>query len=142
MTPFPDSFHEWLSPQECDIIDQTLLPTRDRFSIRMTVYSLRYLLHLSQPVGLNIETLDPQHIRTLLEQDKTLPVPEEASVTDLLVRILSSSLKPLQAIAQQVNVPIEQLTLEQIIQWFKAQALANTAALDPAVSASTPLSLE
>lgn len=142
MTPFPDSFHEWLSPQECDVIDQTLLPTRDRFSIRMTVYSWRYLLHLSQPEGLTIAALDPQHIRALLQQDKTLPVPEEASVTDLLVRILSSSLKPLQIIAHEANVPIEQLTLEQIIQWFKAQALTNTVTLDPTIAASTPLPLE
>ncbi len=127
MLNFPESFGQFLSPQECTQIDQTLLPTRDRFSIRITVYSWRYLQQVSQGLGTTIAQLQPQQISAWIRQDNSLSLqaPADESFIELFDRLLISSLIPLQKIAQQENIAIEKLTLSQIIAWFEAQVKAS-----------------
>lgn len=127
MQNFPESFGQFLSPDECAQIDQTLLPTRDRFSIRITVYSWRYLQQVSQKLGIPIADLQPQQIRDWIREDESLnlQVPADGSFIELFDRLLISSLVPLQNIAQQENIAIEKLTLSQIIGWFEAQVKAS-----------------
>ena len=126
MLNFPESFGQFLSPQECTQIDQTLLPTRDRFSIRITVYSWRYLQQVSQGLGITIAKLQPQQISAWIRQDASLNLqePSDESFIELFDRLLISSLIPLHKIAQQENVAIESLTLSLIIGWFEAQVKA------------------
>lgn len=126
MLNFPESFGQFLSPEECAQIDQTLLPTRDRFSIRITVYNWRYLQQVSQALGAIIAELQPQQISTWIRQDASLNLqePADGSFIELFDRLLISSLIPLQKIAQQENIAIEKLTLPQIIGWFEAQVKA------------------
>lgn len=126
MLNFPESFGQFLSPEECAQIDQTLLPTRDRFSIRITVYSWRYLQQVSQGLGTTIAELQPQQISDWIRQDASLNLqaPADESFIELFDRLLISSLIPLQKIAQQENIAIEKLTLLQIIGWFEAQVKA------------------
>ena len=126
MLNFPESFDQFLSPEECAQIDQTLLPTRDRFSIRITVYSWRYLQRVSEGLGIPMADLQPQHIRDWIHQDATLqtsPVSDESFI-ELLDRLLVSSFGPLQKIARQESTVIERLTLPQIINWFEQQVKA------------------
>lgn len=126
MLNFPESFDQFLSPEECAQIDQTLLPTRDRFSIRITVYSWRYLQRVSEGLGIPMADLQPQHIRDWIHQDATLqtsPVSDESFI-ELLDRLLVSSFGPLQKIARQESTAIERLTLSQIINWFEQQVKA------------------
>lgn len=127
MLNFPESFGQFLSPEECAQIDQTLLPTRDRFSIRITVYSWRYLQQVSQGLGITIAELQPQQISDWIRQDNSLNLqaPADESFIELFDRLLISSLIPLQKIAQQENIAIEMLTLPQIIGWFEAQVKAS-----------------
>jgi len=126
MLNLPESFNQFLTPEECAQIDGTLLPTRDRFSIRITVYSWRYLQQVSQGLGVGIADLQPQQIEDWLRQDSSLQAQELAdeSFMDLFSRLLISSLTPLQKISQQENVEIEALTLSQIIAWFENQVKA------------------
>jgi hypothetical protein len=126
MLNLPESFNQFLTPEECAQIDGTLLPTRDRFSIRITVYSWRYLQQVSQGLGFRIADLHPQQIEDWLRQDSSLQAQELAdeSFMDLLSRLLISSLTPLQKIAQHESVEIEGLTLSQIIAWFENQVKA------------------
>ncbi len=126
MLNFPESFGQFFSPEECAQIDQTLLPTRDRFSIRITVYSWRYLQQVSQGLGTTIAELQPQQISDWIRQDASLNLqaPADESFIELFDRLLISSLIPLQKIAQQENIAIEKLTLLQIIGWFEAQVKA------------------
>ncbi len=126
MLNLPESFNQFLTPEECTQIDGTLLPTRDRFSIRITVYSWRYLRQVSQGLGIGIADLQPQQITDWLRQDSSLQAQELAdeSFMDLFGRLLISALAPLQKIAQQENVEIEALTLPQIIAWFEAHVKA------------------
>jgi hypothetical protein len=122
----PESFNQFLTPEECAQIDGTLLPTRDRFSIRITVYSWRYLRQVSQGLGVGIADLHPQQIEDWLRQDSSLQAQELAdeSFMDLFSRLLISALTPLQKIAQAENVEVEALTLAQIIAWFENQVKA------------------
>jgi hypothetical protein len=126
MLNFPESFGQFLSPEECTQIDQTLLPTRDRFSIRITVYSWRYLQQVSQGLGISIAELQPQQISAWIRQDASLNLqePSDESFIELFDRLLLSSFIPLQKIAQQENTAIENLTLLPIIGWFEAQVKA------------------
>jgi hypothetical protein len=126
MLNLPESFNQFLTPEECTQIDGTLLPTRDRFSIRITVYSWRYLQQVSQGLGIRIADLQPQQITDWLRQDSSLQAQklEDESFMDLFSRLLISALTPLQKISQQENVEIEALTLLQIISWFEAQVKA------------------
>jgi hypothetical protein len=127
MQNFPESFNQFLSPEECAEIDRTLLPTRDRFSIRIAVYSWRYLQRVSAGLGIAIADLAPVQISDWICQDaalQTLTATDE-SLIELLDRLVISSLGPLQKIAQQENTIIEQLTLPQIINWFEAQVKAS-----------------
>jgi hypothetical protein len=126
MLNFPESFGQFLSPEECTQIDQTLLPTRDRFSIRITVYSWRYLQQVSQGLGMTIAELQPQQISAWIRQDTSLNLqePSDESFIELFDRLLLSSLIPLQKIAQHEDTAIENLTLSTIIGWFEAQVKA------------------
>jgi hypothetical protein len=127
MQNFPESFNQFLSPEECAEIDQTLLPTRDRFSIRVAVYSWRYLQQVSMGLEIALADLAPVQISDWICQDvalQTLTATDE-SLIELLDRLVISSLVPLQKIAQQENTIIEQLTLPQIINWFEAQVKAS-----------------
>jgi hypothetical protein len=58
MLNLPESFNQFLLPEECAQIDQTLLPTRDRFSTQITVCSWRYLQQVSTGLGVAITSLD------------------------------------------------------------------------------------
>jgi hypothetical protein len=127
MLNLPESLDQFLSADECAQIDQTLLPTRDRFSIRITVYSWRYLQRVSEGVGIAIADLTPAQISDWICQDAALQTSAatDESFVELLDRLVISSLGPLQKIAQQENTIIEQLTLPQIINWFEAQVKAS-----------------
>jgi hypothetical protein len=122
----PEALGGLLSEAECAQIDQTLLPTRDRFSIRITVYSWRYLLQLAQELRLKVAQLTPTQIQTKLEGDPQLQSQEnfDASFVDWFCNLLTSSLGPLQTIAQELNLEIEELSLSQIVNWFEQRVKA------------------
>jgi hypothetical protein len=127
MLNLPESLHQFLSPEECAQIDQTLLPTRDRFSIRITVYSWRYLQQVSEGLGIAIADLQPQHITDWLRHDASLQTSDHLDETfvDWFSNLLVSSRSPLATLAQETQTPIEQLTLTQIIDWFHAKVKAT-----------------
>jgi hypothetical protein len=127
MLNLPESFNQLLSAEECAQIDQTLLPTRDRFSIRIAVYSWRYLQQVSQGLGITVAELQPQHIVDWLQQDASLQNQElsDDAFIELFERLLVSSLEPLKKIAQREEIEIESLTLPQILSWFEDQVKAS-----------------
>jgi len=87
--------------------------------------------------GLKITELLSMKFEEVLNEDKTvkefysLPVKDEkfkqeiesdATFEDFFTRLVISSLKPLKQLSQATNIPIESLTVEQVIQWFEQQA--------------------
>jgi hypothetical protein len=122
MLNLPDAFNQFLTDEECAQIDQTLLPTRDRFSIRITVYSWRYLQQVSQGLGVPMAALQSQQILDWLRNDPQMQSAVlDDGFTDWFGNLLNASLVPLSKIARQANGEIENLSLYEIISWFKAQ---------------------
>ena len=122
--PLPESFNALLTEAECAQIDQTLLPTRDRFSIRLKVYAARYLSQVAERLNTSVSTLTPEQISDQLRQDSNLRQ-EDGSVEEPFAEwfgnLLTASLKPLEQMAEDTGVAIEALTLEHIIDWQRSQ---------------------
>lgn len=127
MPEMPQAFNDLLTLEECAAIDQTLLPTRDRFSIRITVYSWRYLAKVSTALGTPVADLTAPQIYNWVGEDPkmTATAGQGEEFVGWFANLLHSSLKPLQQIAQAHETSIETLTLEQIINWFEEQVKAT-----------------
>ncbi|MEO0378130.1 MAG: hypothetical protein AAF329_26735 [Cyanobacteria bacterium P01_A01_bin.17] len=121
MPEMPQAFNDLLTLEECTAIDQTLLPTRDRFSIRITVYSWRYLYKVSAGLETKIADLSTSQIYNWVGEDPKMAATEGQGeeFVGWFANLLHSSLKPLQQIAEANETGIENLTLAQIIHWFE-----------------------
>ncbi|WP_299415331.1 hypothetical protein [Acaryochloris sp. IP29b_bin.148] len=120
MAELPQSLSGLLTLEENAQIDQTLLPTRERFSIRLTVYCWRYLQQLSEKLQTPIESLKSEQIHEWVAKDTQLQEGQhvDADFMDWFSHLVTSSLKPLDAIAQQHQVPIHDLTFDKVIHWY------------------------
>jgi hypothetical protein len=117
----PDQF---LTPEECAEVDATLMPARDRFTARVSIYSLRSLKQVAQTTGVSVHELTDQQIVDWVEQDPTLR-PEDGfdpSFKQFFARLVIASLRPLKQIAQESDVAIESLTVPQVVSWFEKEA--------------------
>lgn len=110
-----------LSVQECQEIDQLLLPAADRFAIRVAVYALRYLKAVVPDRPL--EELTPAQIYEYIAADPRLQAEEEqqAGFITWYGQILISALKQLQLIAASEQVSVAALEVAQISRWFQRQ---------------------
>ncbi|WAL61564.1 hypothetical protein [Thermocoleostomius sinensis] len=127
MSQLPQSSDQFLTPEECAEVDATLMPARDRFTARVSIYSLRSLKQIAQAAGITIDTLTEQQIIDWVEQDPTLR-PEDGfdpNFKRFFARLVISSLRPLKQIAQEADVAIEALTLSQVVSWFEKEAKAR-----------------
>ncbi len=120
MAEIPQALSSLLTLEENAQIDQTMLPTRERFSIRLTVYCWRYLQQLSAKLQTPIESLQPEQINEWVSKDTQLQEGQhvDADFIDWFSYLVTSSLKPLGAIAQQNQVHIHDLTLDTVIHWY------------------------
>jgi len=120
MAELPQALSSLLTLEENAQIDQTLLPTRDRFSIRLTIYCWRYLQQLSTKLKTPIESLQPAQINEWVAKDTQLQGGQhvDADFMDWFSYLVTSSLKPLGAISQHHQVSINDLTLHQVINWY------------------------
>lgn len=119
--------NQLLTVEEAQAIEQTLLPAQERFFIRITLYSLRYLNPIADRENIALERLSPEVIYRWLEQDATLMDEEEQSPGFLIWygQFLIASLKQLQQAGQFYQVNPDELSLEQVIDWFRSQAQAR-----------------
>jgi predicted methyltransferase len=123
MQSIPNALENLLAPEECAQIDQTLLPTRDRFAMRISIYAWRYLQQVSTRIGVPMIDLTPTQIHDALQADPALqtePGMDEAFV-DWFSRLLVSALGSLTKIANQLDTAMEALSFEQIVNWFVEQ---------------------
>ena len=125
--PLPDSFSTLLTEAECAQIDQTLLPTRDRFNIRLKIYAARYLTQVAQTLETPIAALTSEQIMEQLRLDPNLQQDGafEESFAEWFGNLLTASRKPLAQMAGDAGIAIEQLSLDQIIDWHRKQVDAN-----------------
>jgi hypothetical protein len=118
---------EFLTPEECATIDQSLMTARDRFSTRVAVYALRSLKAISKETGVAIAHLETQQIAEWINTDPSLS-PEhgfDSNFRGFFLQLVMASLRPLRQAADALNTPIEALTLDQVIAWFEQEAKAR-----------------
>ncbi|NJN87541.1 MAG: hypothetical protein HC881_16060 [Leptolyngbyaceae cyanobacterium SL_7_1] len=115
---------QFLTPEESAEVDRAMLTARDRFSARVSIYSLRALKQIGQQQEVPIEALQAETITNWVEQDPTLQ-PEQgfdSNFKRFFSRLVISSLKPLKQIAVEREMAIETLTPAQVITWFEKEA--------------------
>jgi hypothetical protein len=116
---------EFLTPEECAEVDQALLSSRDKFSTRVAIYSLRSLKQIAQETGQSVESVAPDEIAAWVEHDRSTnasSLQTDAGFIQFFTQLVLSSLKPLHHIAEEEQVAIAQLTPAQIIAWFERRA--------------------
>lgn len=121
-------FAHLLTPEESHQVDAALLTSRDKFSVRVALYGLRVLQQVATAEGVPLNQLTPAQIQSWLGQDSTAIAVIEAQSMEVdpqfqefWAKLLWSSLKPLQAAANQVQAEITALTVPQVIAYFEAQ---------------------
>lgn len=115
---------EFLTPEECAAVDQALLSSRDKFSTRVAIYSLRSLKQIAQDTSQPIEQIATAEVAEWVRQDRTSQAGLEidAGFIRFFTQLVLSSLKPLRQLAEQEQVAIAELQPEQIIAWFEQVA--------------------
>jgi hypothetical protein len=124
MTDLPKQPDQFLTPEESAEVDKAMLTARDRFSTRVTIYSLRSLKQIAQEKGRTIANLAPEEITEWVARDPSLQPDDgfDEGFKRFFSQLVISSLKPLRRMAQENQLAIEALTLEQVIAWFEKEA--------------------
>ncbi|MBD2464703.1 hypothetical protein H6G89_27240 [Oscillatoria sp. FACHB-1407] len=124
---------QFLTVEESAEVDRAMMTSRDRFSARVAIYSLRLLKQIVESQGSatqngssssGIADLHPQQIANWMAQDETLDAVNgaDANFRTFFVQLVLSSLKPLKQIALEAGVAIEALTVSDVVQWFEKEA--------------------
>lgn len=118
---------EFLTPEECLEIDQSLLPARDRFSARVAIYALRSLKQVAAEAGVAIADLNAQQIGDWINRDPNLDPTQgfDGNFRGFFLQLVMASLRPLRAMAQEFDTPMEMLTIPQVLAWFEQEAKAR-----------------
>jgi len=123
---------ELLSPEESAQVDGALMTSKDRFSTRVAIYALRIMKQISAEQVIQMDAIGPAQLGEFLENDASAQAAMAAQSMEIdsnfklfWSQIISSARKPLGAIAQANQTPMEQITTAQIIRWFEAQSKAS-----------------
>jgi hypothetical protein len=119
----PDS--EFLTPEECLEVDKALLTSRDKFSARVAIYSLRSLKQIALTSGKTIADLDPTQIEDWIYQDQSLQGGIDHEFKKFFSKLVIASISPLNQVAAANGSTIEDLSVQQVVAWFEAKAKAE-----------------
>lgn len=119
-----DGLPEFLTYEEVVEVDKALLTAQDKFLTRVSLYSLRVLNQIAQTEQQPVETITDQQIAHWIEQDNSLReiISSDASFEQFFIQLVLSSLQPLRQISQEINLPIDDLTIQQVVAWFEQKA--------------------
>lgn len=113
---------EFLTPQECAEVDKALMTSQDKFAARVAIYALRSLKQIAQQNGTAIAQLTSEQVEDWVYQDESLQTGIDQEFRRFFTQLVLSSQKPLNQAASEANVPIEQLSVPQVVTWFEQQA--------------------
>lgn len=119
----PDS--EFLTPEECLEVDKALLTSRDKFSARVAIYSLRSLKQIAQVSGKPIADLDSTQIEDWIYQDESLQGGIDNEFKKFFSKLVIASINPLNQVATANGSTIEDLSVQQVVAWFETKAKAE-----------------
>jgi hypothetical protein len=116
---------EFLTVEECAEVDKALLTARDKFTARVAIYALRSLKQIAAQSATTVAHLEPDAISRWIETDPSLQDRIDSNFRSFFGRLVMASLKPLNHTAAQHGLPIEALTVPQVIGWFEQEAKRN-----------------
>jgi hypothetical protein len=120
----PPTPPEFLTFEEVAEVDRSLMTSREKFSARVALYSLRSLKLISEKNQKAIADLNSQQIADWVAADPTFqanPAFDEG-FKGFFTQLVIASLKPLKQIALTERGAIEDLTVSQVIAWFEQEA--------------------
>ncbi len=115
---------EFLTPEECIEVDKALLTSKDKFSARVAIYSLRSLKQIVQASEQSISNLQSSQIEDWIYQDESLQGGLDSEFKPFFARLVMASVQPLTQAAAANGIAIEDLTVPQVVAWFEAKAKA------------------
>ena len=112
---------EFLTPEESAQVDEALLTSKDKFSTRLAIYSLRCLRQIARETGLALEEIPAEQVKTWIQKDESLKqnLDIDPNFENFFTRLVIASLSPLKQIAQESAVPLQDLTVQQVVKWFE-----------------------
>ncbi|VXD23417.1 conserved hypothetical protein [Planktothrix serta PCC 8927] len=115
---------EFLTEDEAIQVDAALLSSKEKFSTRLAIYALRCLKQISQNEEIIIENIKPEQVQSWIEKDANFQEKLEldANFKNFFSQLILASLKPLKQASQAENIPIQELTVKQLIQWFEQES--------------------
>ncbi|WP_242042000.1 hypothetical protein [Alkalinema sp. FACHB-956] len=113
---------DFLTVEECALVDAALLTSRDKFTTRVAIYALRSLKQIANTKTCTIAELSPQDIAHWIAADPSLQSNVDSNFKTFFTQLVLSSLKPLNQAAESIPVSLENLSIEQLIHWFEQQA--------------------
>ncbi|MGB3514615.1 MAG: hypothetical protein WBA93_36475 [Microcoleaceae cyanobacterium] len=114
---------EFLTAEESAQVDGALLTSKQKFSTRLAIYALRCLRQIGAETGLAAEEISPEQVTAWIAKDESIQqqLDVDASFENFFTRLVMSSLRPLKQVSQEVGVPVEELTVQQVVQWFEKE---------------------
>jgi hypothetical protein len=116
---------EFLTVEECHTVDAALLTAHGKFNARVAIYALRSLKQIARETGTPIAQLQPEAIATWVEADPSLQNNLDANFRSFWTKLVLSAMHPLNQTAMAAGVPIDDLNIHQVIQWFEQIAKAE-----------------
>ncbi len=112
---------EFLTAEESAQVDAALLTSKDKFSTRLAIYSLRCLRQIATETGLTPEEIPAEQVETWIKKDESLKqnLDIDANFENFFIKLVMASLSPLKQVAQESAIPIQDLTVPQVIKWFE-----------------------
>lgn len=112
---------EFLTPEEAVKVDAALLSSKEKFATRLAIYALRCLREISQQQQCAIASITPEQITQWIAQDTHLHEQLEIddSFTSFFSRLVMSSMKPLNRISEELQIPVANLTVDQVVAGFE-----------------------
>jgi hypothetical protein len=117
-------FTEFLTIEESTQVDAGLLSSKEKFSTRLAIYALRVLKEIAKDMGLSVEWVTFEQVRLWIKKDALIQKQIEVDVSfeTFFTNLVFSSLRPLKQVSQESGIPIEELTVKEVIQWFEKEA--------------------
>jgi len=146
---------QFLTLEEANSINGTLLSTMEKFMARITISSMRVIIKIAQDINIQAEDISACQIVNWIEHDSQIlkeqgedaaflkwtsphldldfedTRQDEVTSANLsshekfLTRMVISAIQPLAAIAKDTSSRIEDLTVDQVIAWVENDAKAK-----------------
>lgn len=112
---------EFLTLEESAQVDAALLTSKDKFSTRLAIYSLRCLRQIAAETGLTPEEIPAEQVKIWIKNDENLKqnLDIDANFENFFTRLVIASLSPLKQVAQESAIPLQDLKVQQVVEWFE-----------------------